>query len=339
MDEMNGNDNGRRMPWPVRIALGWFVLLAIACCVPCVCMLAEFCRDGAGLGEWVLGLVTCLGFISLGAGLVLAILRGKREGLALSYLLIGVFAFFVPLTGSSWPGLTVYLIAVACATIVPLSFLYFPSSNRWFAAFPRQKGFGIGCGTLLILAFLGLVGASIDVGTSERNMISASTSAQANRGRNVFITLNRTAAEELAVLSWAELCSCSNSVEFAEKVSAGLDQDWKKLMLRAGREWSFAVNVPPDAPDTFPIMISANVDPSGLPREWDGVTDKDTLLELKPLEGVEPLRFGDKAIVIVRKGGVAQVIKRKYMKLKTIFGDKPFKLGKDTYYLTPVGRR
>lgn len=27
------------------------------------------------------------------------------------------------------------------------------------------------------------------------------------------------------------------------------------------------------------------------------------------------------------------------MKLGTIFGDKPFKLGKDTYYLTPVGRR
>ena len=332
-----------KMPWPVRIALGWFALLAIACCVPCVCMLAEFCRDGAGLGEWVLGLVTCLGFISLGAGLVLAILRGKREGLTLSYLLIGVFAFFVPLTGSScWeltPGLTVYLIAVACATIVPLSFLYFPSSNRWFAAFPRQKGFGIGCGTLLILAFVGLVGASIDVGTPERKMISASTSALANRGRNVFITLNRAAVEELAVPSWAELCSCSNSVEFAEKVSAGLDEDGKVLLFRAGREWSFAVNVPSDAPDSFPIMISANVDPSGLPREWDGVTDKDTLLELKPLEGVEPLRFGDKAIVVVRKGGAAQVIRRKYMARKIIFGGMPFKFGKDTYYLTPVGRR
>ena len=332
-----------KMPWPVRIALGWFALLAIACCVPCVCMLAEFCRDGAGLGEWVLGLVTCLGFISLGAGLVLAILRGKREGLTLSYLLIGVFAFFVPLTGSScWeltPGLTVYLIAVACATIVPLSFLYFPSSNRWFAAFPRQKGFGIGCGTLLILAFVGLIGGSIDVGTPERKMISASTSAQANRGRNVFITLNRTAAEELAVPSWAELCSCSNSVEFAEKVSAGLDEDGKKLMLRAGREWSFAVNVPHDAPDTFPVMITANVDPAVLPREWDGKTGKDELIELKPIEGVEPLRFGNRGIVVVRKGGAAQVVKRRYMKLGTIFGDKPFKLGKDTYFLTPVGRR
>ena len=86
------------------------------------------------------------------------------------------------------------------------------------------------------------------------------------------------------------------------------------------------------AVDTFPVMITANVDPAELPREWDGETDKDKLLELEPLEGAEPLRFGNRAIVVVRKGGAAQVIKRKYMKLRTIFGDKPFKLGKDTYY-------
>ena len=336
------NEDGKK-PWPVRIALGWFVLLAIACCVPCVCMLVAFCRDGAGLGEWVLGLVTCLGFISLGAGFVLAILRGKRDWVTIPYLLIGLLAIFLPLTGSSRPefalGLKVYLIAVAFATIVPPAFLYFPSSSRWFAALPRQKGFGIGCGTLLILAFLGMMASSIDVRTPERKMLSAHMSALAMRGRNVFITLNRAAVEGSTVPSWAELCSCSNSVEFAEKVSVGLDGVGKELMLRAGREWSFAVNVPPDAPDLFPGMISANVDPSGLPREWDGVTDGDKHLELKPLEGVEPLRFGDKAIVIIRKSGAAHVVKRKYMTRKIIFGDKPHKLGTDTYFLTPVGRR
>lgn len=86
-------------------------------------------------------------------------------------------------------------------------------------------------------------------------------------------------------------------------------------------------------------MITANVDPAGLPREWDGVTDSDKQLDLKPLEGVEPLRFGDKAIVVVRKDGAAQVIKRRYMKLGTILGGKPYKLDADTYFLTPVGRR
>ena len=330
------------MPWPVRIALGWFALLAIACCVPGVCLLAEFCRQGAGIGEWVLGLMACFGFVALGAGFVLAILSGKRNWVTIPYLLLGLQAFlavpFSPIVETA-PRLVAYWIAVVFVTVVPPAFLYFPSSNRWFAAFPRQKGVGIGCGLLLFLVFAGIIVSMIDVERPERKMLSAAMSAQANRGRNVFITLNRNAAEKLAVPSWAELCSCSNSVEFAEKVSAGLDEDGKVLLFRAGREWSFAVNVPPDAPDTFPIMISANVDPSGLPREWDGVTDKDTLLELKPLEGVEPLRFGDKAIVIVRKDGAAQVIKRKYMARKIIFGGKPFKFGKDTYYLTPVGRR
>ena len=58
-----------------------------------------------------------------------------------------------------------------------------------------------------------------------------------------------------------------------------------------------------------------------------------------PLEGVEPLRFGDKAIAIVRKDGAAQVIRRKFMTFGKIYGDKPFKLGEATYFLTPVGKR
>ena len=326
------------MPWPVRIALGWFVLLAIACCVPLV-YVQTLWREGWGFGWMLWQHIACFGAIALGAGFVAAILCGRRNWVTIPYFLIGLLFFCLPMINSG-TGLIIYRVAVAVGTVVPLVLLYGPSSsNLWFLSFPLQRGLGTGCCTLLVLAIVGLMASMIDVERPERKMLSAAMSAQANRGRNVFITLNRNAAEKLAVPSWAELCSCSNSVEFAEKVSAGLDEDGKVLLFRAGREWSFAVNVPPDAPDMFPIMISANVDPSGLPREWDGVTDKDTLLELKPLEGVEPLRFGDKAIVIVRKGGAAQVIKRKYMKLKTIFGDKPFKLGKDTYYLTPVGRR
>ena len=152
----------------------------------------------------------------------------------------------------------------------------------------------------------------------------------------VLLTQNET--ERAAGAQGVDVTACTNSLELAEKIGACYGGDPEE-MSRAGRMWSFAVNVPSDAPDTFPVMITANVDPAELPREWDGETDKDKLLELKPLEGVEPLRFGNRAIVVVRKGGAAQVIKRKYMKLGTIFGDKPFRLGKDTYYLTPVGRR
>lgn len=46
--------NGMKMPWAVRIALWWFVLLAIACCVPLVHMQVKwFDEDCHGLG-WML---------------------------------------------------------------------------------------------------------------------------------------------------------------------------------------------------------------------------------------------------------------------------------------------
>lgn len=138
-------NNSAKVPCPVRIALGWFVL---------------------------------------------AILRGKLDWVTIPCLLIGLLAFFVPLAGSFRSeftlGLTVYLIVVAFVTIVPPALLCFPSSSRWFATFPRQKGLGVGCGTLIVLVFVGMMAPVIDVGCPEGKMLSAHMGAQSIRGRNVF---------------------------------------------------------------------------------------------------------------------------------------------------------
>ena len=60
---------------------------------------------------------------------------------------------------------------------------------------------------------------------------------------------------------------------------------------------------------------------------------------LLTLVGAPPSRLGNFAMVVVRKGGAAQVIKRKYMIPKCVFSRTPYELGPDTYFLTPVGRR
>lgn len=330
-------ENDQKMPWPVRIALGWFVLLAIACCAPLV-YVQTLWREGWGFGWMLWQHIACFGAIALGAGFVAAILCGRRNWVTIPYFLIGLLFFCLPMINSG-TGLIIYRVAVAVGTVVPLVLLYGPSSsNLWFLSFPLQRGLGTGCCTLLVLAIVGLMASMVDVAPPTRKNYSALMGVTASRGLNMFVLLTRNEAERAAGAQGVDVAACTNSAELAEKIGACFGGDPEE-MARVGRMWSFAVNVPPGAPDTFPVMITANVDPAELPREWDGKTDKDKLLELKPLEGVEPLRFGDKAIVIVRKGGAAQVIKRKYMKLKTIFGDKPFKLGKDTYYLTPVGRR
>ena len=41
--------------------------------------------------------------------------------------------------------------------------------------------------------------------------------------------------------------------------------------------------------------------------------------------------------MIVRKGGASSVYKAKYCTLKHVFNG-PYKLGEDTYFLTPVGK-
>lgn len=52
-------------------------------------------------------------------------------------------------------------------------------------------------------------------------------------------------------------------------------------------------------------MISANFDPSVLPREWDGVTDRDKPLPLRPVVGAPELKLGDKHVVLVGHNGSA----------------------------------
>ena len=68
--------NDMKMPWSVRIALGWFVLLAIACCVPLV-YVQTLWREGWGLGWMLWQHVVCLAYIALGVGFVAAILCGS----------------------------------------------------------------------------------------------------------------------------------------------------------------------------------------------------------------------------------------------------------------------
>ena len=342
MDEMNGNDNERRMPWPVRIALGWFVLLAVACCVPLVHVQTLWFGDEyQGLFRMAWMHIVCIGFIALGVGFVAAILRGMRDLVAIPYFLVGLLAFFMPITGSQPPSLTIglriYLYFVAAGTIIPLVLLYGPSSSRlWFLSFPRQKRLGAGCCTLLVLAIFGLMASMLDV-TTPQVMDAARMNATAMRGHNMYVLLVRNEAERATGAQVVEVTSCTNSCELVAELCSCFENDTG--LAAHSNDWSFAINVPSDAPDTFPVMITANVDPAELPREWDGETDKDKMLELKPLEGVEPLRFGDRGIVVVRKSGAAQVIRRKFMTLGRIFGDEPFKFGKATYFLTPVGKR
>ena len=333
-----------KMPWPVRIALGWFVLLVIFSSMTLLSLQGMWIHIGElGLCWMLRTQVACIGYVALGVGFVVAILYGRRKWVRIPYLLIGLMIAILLSASGPFPPLpgmpnNCFAALLWGVTAIPIALLHLPSANRWFSAFPRRERLGVGCCALVVLAIVGMMACIGDVtAESTRKNDAALMSVTAMRGRNVFRLLMKNEVMREDGASGVDVATCTNSCELVEELCACFENETG--LAAWGKEWSFAVNVPPDAPDTFPVMITANVDPAELPSEWDGETDKDKLLELKPLEGVEPLRFGNRAIVVVRKGGASQVVKRKSMTLGTIFGDKPFKFGKDTYFLTPVGRR
>ena len=222
--------NDMKMPWSVRIALGWFVLLAIACCVPLV-YVQTLWREGWGLGWMLWQHVVCLGYIALGVGFVAAILCGRRNWVAIPYFLIGLLFFCLPVVDSG-AGLIVYRVAVAAGTVVPLVLLYRPSSsNLWFLAFPLQRGLGAGCCTLLVLAIVGLMASMVDVAPPMRKNYSALMGVTANQGRNMFVLLTQNETERAA---GAQAGARKRSEESDEAIV-----DMRRTSTRNYRQWGY----------------------------------------------------------------------------------------------------
>ena len=146
MDEMNGNDNERRMPWAVRIALGWFVLLTIGACMMLLALQGMWIHiDELGL-DWMLRTQgVCIGYVAHGMGFVAAILEGRRRWVRIPYLLVGLLiVILLSKSGpaaSSLPGMpnNFFVALLWAVTGIPVALLHLPSANRWFAAFPARS--------------------------------------------------------------------------------------------------------------------------------------------------------------------------------------------------------
>ena len=145
MGEMNGNDNKRRMPWPVRIALGWFVLLTIGACMMLLALQGMWIHiDELGL-DWMLRTQgVCIGYVALGVGFIAEILKGRRRWVRIPYLLIGLLIVILlskSEPAAPLPGMPNNLVAALLwvVTGIPVALLHLPNASRWFAAFPTRS--------------------------------------------------------------------------------------------------------------------------------------------------------------------------------------------------------
>ena len=104
--------------------------------------------------------------------------------------------------------------------------------------------------------------------------------------------------------------------------------------------WTIAANVTDETPDFIPVLITANFNPSLLLSKWDGKTNDSERLPIGPESGAAATPFGDKAVVIVRKSGAAEVIKAKDLTYDRLYKKTAFDLTKmkpPLKYLTPSG--
>ena len=145
-----------------------------------------------------------------------------------------------------------------------------------------------------------------------------------------------------------DITTFTNAAEYVVALFAQNGGGNPEDIERAKREWSFAVGVPDEAPETFPVMIPSALDPSVLPTQWEGGTNSTAYVYFAEAE--EGLHWVSGRFTFVgRMGEIRQVrcyacssdMRGRYgywAELWKILGEKPYSFASDVYYLTPTGK-
>jgi hypothetical protein len=113
------------------------------------------------------------------------------------------------------------------------------------------------------------------------------------------------------------------NAKIEEDIAAGCKRVKGKLRPET-IQWCISCDFPvakddPAAYARIPMLVSANLNPAFLLREWDGSKDADKVIPLGPKSGAEKSLFGDACAVIVFNDGTAEIIPAKELTYARIY--------------------
>ena len=146
-----------------------------------------------------------------------------------------------------------------------------------------------------------------------------------------------------------DITAFTNAAEYVEALFAQNGDGKSEDIERAKREWSFAVGVPDEAPNAFPVMIPSVLDPAAFPLEWEGGTNSAAFVYFaETADG--PCWMSRRFPFVSRKGEMRQVRCCSYSRYDTrgrygycvelwkVLGENPYRFDSGVYYLTPTGK-
>ncbi len=279
-----------KKPLAVRIveALGWtYVALYAAGFIFAFCVIYG---DTGFVDAALVSGVFLLPQLCLPIGMVVALREGRRAWFIWPHtILVALIAFVCIFLSQLWfvTVVAIVLIAVPIALIaIPIVLLFRPEAAIWFAEMSgnrRQTKYGrviVICSSVLIFLLVVSILPGLRAG-----MVQVKASAIAVRMRPIYCAIMENNSRHANGVSWVDPDAFSNSTDFIQALGAEYGDAVQNLqnLGRYTNIWCVVVNPPDD--DWFPVLFTANVNPSDMllggthdpghevltcPKQWGG---------------------------------------------------------------------